>query len=65
MVTYYDDNFGHWSDTHDPDVVAFYEQVQRESVKKECIECGKVVKIRPNYDICNNCANHIERGVGF
>jgi hypothetical protein len=59
MGSYYDDNFGHWEDMDDPDMVDFYHQVQRESVLKKCADCG-----RPDYGICGACADRAERG-GF
>jgi len=42
-MTYYDENFGHWDNMDDPDMVAFYHQVQRESVEKKCQGCGRLV----------------------
>ena len=61
MAEYYDDNFGRW-DIEDDDDVAFYRQVQRESVLKICSGCGQEVRLRPSYAICNSCADKIERG---
>jgi hypothetical protein len=61
MRSYYDDNFGHW-DIRDEDDVAFYHKVQRDSVVKKCGHCGRKVKIRREYYICNACADKIERG---
>lgn len=58
----YDDNFGHWHDSHDPEVRQFYRQVQRQSVRKTCERCGRTVRIRPEYAYCNSCADAIERG---
>jgi hypothetical protein len=63
MTTYYDDNFGHWDDMDDPDMVDFYHQVQRENVEKECKGCGRMVMLRPDYAICNACATKLERGM--
>jgi hypothetical protein len=63
-MTYYDDNFGFWEDMDDPEMRWFYEQVQRESVLKECVDCGRMVKIRPDYECCNRCANLREGGFG-
>lgn len=60
--SYYDDNFGHWEDMDDPDMQAFYHQVQRDSVRKRCAGCGCMVKIRRDYSICNSCADRAERG---
>jgi hypothetical protein len=61
--TYYDDNFGHWHDMDDPDNQAFYHQVQRESVRKKCQHCGRTVKLRRDYVICNACAEKVEQGL--
>jgi hypothetical protein len=65
MAEYYDDNFGHWSDMDDPDNQEFYRKVQKESVWKECQKCGRRVKLRPEYGICNSCADAMERGMDF
>ena len=61
MPTYYDDNFGHWEIESQEDL-DFYRQVQKENVEKECQGCGRIVKIRPDYAYCNNCADKLERG---
>lgn len=42
---FYDDNFGEWDDMDDPDAVEFYQQVQAESVEKECAICGRTVRL--------------------
>ena len=63
MTSYYDDNFGHW-EMEDEEDVAFYHQVQRESVMKRCKGCDRKVKIRRSYAYCDPCADHIERGGG-
>ena len=60
---YFDDNFGQWDDMDDDDVHAFYLQVQRESVTKECDGCGRMVKLMPHYAYCDSCATKIERGI--
>jgi len=65
MGTYYDDNFGHWDNTDDPEVRAFYHKVQRESVIKACKGCGRKVRLRRDYVICNACADRAERGGDF
>ena len=61
MQTYYDDNFGFW-DIRDQEDVDFYHKVQREGVEKTCVDCGRRVKIRPDYECCNGCADIRERG---
>jgi len=65
VPTYYDDNFGFWENMDGPDGEdnrEFYKQVQRESVWKKCTSCGRRVRIRPDYAICNSCADKRERG---
>jgi len=64
MPTYYDDNYGHW-DINDEDDLAFYKRVQKENVWKTCERCGARVKLRPDYGICNTCADAIERGFEY
>lgn len=62
MAGYYDDNFGFYENMDEPEMTEFYDQVQRESVDKECQGCGRHVRIRPDYAYCNSCAERIERG---
>jgi hypothetical protein len=59
--TYYDDNFGHYEIESEEDV-GFYHQMQAASVWKKCADCGRKVKIKPDYAICNSCADRQERG---
>jgi len=61
MPTFYDDNFGHY-EIEDEDDVAFYFEMQRESVEKEWKGCGRMVRIKPDYALCNSCADKVERG---
>ncbi len=60
--TYYDDNFGHWDDTDDLDVQAFYFRVQQQSVEKTCQGCKRKVRLMPQYAYCDSCATKLERG---
>ena len=62
-MTYYDDNFGHWDDMDDIDVLNYYHYVQRVSVDKECEGCGRIVRLLPNYGYCDSCATARERGM--
>ena len=59
--TYIDDNFGAYDIDSDEDI-AWYHHVQSESVWKICKACNKRVKLRPDYGICNSCAEVLERG---
>lgn len=65
MSTYYDENFGVWSDMDEEGMVEFYHQVQRESVQKVCKQCGETVRIRRQYAICNSCADANEKGYAY
>lgn len=62
--TFVDDNFGTW-DIENQDDIDFYFQVQRESRRKKCQGCGRMVKLRPDYAYCNSCADARERGGDF
>jgi hypothetical protein len=59
--SYYDDNYGHY-DIQDQDDVDFYFQTQKQSVRKKCQGCGRMVRIKPDYAYCNSCADKLERG---
>ena len=61
MTMYYDDNFGEY-DIQDEEDLEFYHRVQQESVEKVCECCGRTVRLRPDYGICNSCAEILERG---
>jgi len=56
-MEFFDDNFGHWDNMDDPDMVDFYFQTQRENVQKVCRCCGRTVMLRPDYDLCGQCAD--------
>lgn len=64
MTIYYDDNFGAYDEElmESEDGQEFYERVQNESVEKICECCGRKVRLRPDYGICNTCAETLERG---
>lgn len=55
MTQYYDDNFGHWGQCDDEDI-AWYHDVQAQSVEKTCEGCGRKVRLLPHYVYCHSCA---------
>jgi hypothetical protein len=61
MRTVYDDNFGHW-DIEDEDDMEMYRKFQETNVEKECVGCGRLVRIQPQYDVCDSCATKREQG---
>jgi len=60
--TYIDDNFGVYNIESEEDV-EWYHQVQKELIWKTCERCERRVKLRPDYGICNNCMEMLERGL--
>ena len=68
-MSYYDSNFGRWDMPDDPadreEMLEFYDDVQRKSVLKKCLGCGRMVKILPNYGYCDACATAREQGADF
>ena len=64
MATLYDDNYGFYDQGDDPEeAVRFYKEVQADSVWKKCKRCGRRVKLRRDYAICNSCCERMERGL--
>lgn len=61
---YYDDNFGEYTIQSEEDI-DFYHEMQALSVVKTCVDCGKTVKIKHDYEVCNSCADRRERGLGY
>jgi Zn finger protein HypA/HybF involved in hydrogenase expression len=61
MASYYDDNFGHYTIETEEDI-EFYHEVQRQSVKTTCRQCDGVFMLKRGYDLCNRCADEMERG---
>ena len=64
MRSYYDDNYGVYH-IESADDVAFYHDVQKRSVLKTCRVCGRKVKLQPDYDLCNACAEQMESGMQY
>ena len=65
----YDDNFGDYDmgecEQDREDNMAFYRDVQRNSVWKVCSICGRKVKLLPHYDKCDSCCRAIEGGYQY
>ncbi len=61
MATYHDDNFDCY-EIRDEDDVDFYKSVQKRSRLKKCHECGRMVRLLPDYAYCNSCADRMEQG---
>jgi rRNA maturation endonuclease Nob1 len=64
MPGYYDDNFG-WYEIESEEDVEFYHHTQHISVEKICQGCGRKVRLKPDYAICNSCADRAERGMEY
>lgn len=65
MASYYDDNFGQWEGMDEEENREFYRTVARRSVRKRCVGCKRMVRILPDYEVCNSCAEKRERGGDF
>ena len=63
-ATYVDDNFGTYEIRNEEDV-DFYFATHRASKLKKCVDCGRMVRIKPEYECCNSCADARERGFGY
>ena len=62
-MSYYDDNYGWWEGSDDPESDAWFrDHVQRSSVEKTCAGCGRKVRLMPDYDVCDSCATKREAG---
>lgn len=61
MAAAYEDNFGFWF-IDGPEELAFFEHVQRESVRTICKRCDKPVRLMPPKDLCALCACALEYG---
>lgn len=61
MASYYDDNFGHWEIESEEDI-EFYHEVQRDSFRTTCRQCGGVFMLKRGYNLCNGCADRMESG---
>ena len=69
-MSYHDDNYGAWEgmEPSHPDYednLEFYRQTQATNIEKECVICGCMVMIQPQYDKCGSCADAIEQGRGY
>jgi hypothetical protein len=61
-----DDNFGVYDMGDDPEgTMEFYRYVQKNSVRKKCKGCGRMVKIMPQYAYCDPCTRKREMGMDF
>lgn len=61
MTEVYDDNFGFWTvDT--PEEQAFFDHVQRLSVRISCERCDNPVRLMPPRTMCARCLSALEFG---
>jgi hypothetical protein len=57
----YEDNFGFW-DIDGQEEQAFFEYVQRQSVKKTCDRCERPARLMPSKTLCASCVTALECG---
>ena len=61
MGAAYEDNFGFW-DLDEPEELAFFHHVQRQSVGAVCKRCERIVHLMPPRIFCAPCASALECG---
>jgi hypothetical protein len=61
MAAVYEDNFGFW-DIDGQEEQAFFDDVQRQSVKKTCDRCDRPVRLMPSKILCASCVTALECG---
>ena len=61
MAAMYEDNFGFWQ-IDCPEEHAFFEHVQRQSVRAICQRRKRVVQLISNKTICARCVSALEYG---
>jgi hypothetical protein len=61
MGAAYEDNFGFWN-LDEPEELAFFRNVQRQSVRAVCKRCECTVHLMPPKIICAPCAAALECG---
>ena len=57
----YEDNFGFW-DIDEPEELAFFEHVQRQSVFIACERCERSVRLISSKTLCATCVSALECG---
>ena len=61
MAAVYEDNFGFW-EIDCPEESAFFEHVQRQSLRTACTRCERPVRLMPTKAVCARCASALECG---
>jgi hypothetical protein len=61
MAAVYEDNFGFW-DIDGQEEDAFFDYVQRQSVKRICDRCDRPVRLMPSKTLCASCVTALECG---
>jgi hypothetical protein len=61
MAAAYEDNFGFWH-LDDPEERAFFQHVQRHSVRTMCKRCGETVRLMAPKILCAACVFALECG---
>jgi hypothetical protein len=62
MSSFYEDNFGFYSVDDDPEELAFFLHIKKQSVGKKCVRCKKKVQLQPSIIICASCTSALEYG---
>jgi hypothetical protein len=60
MSEFYNDLTNQWEESEQDNRVKFARRQRRRSVLTTCRQCGDRVKLPPEYDLCNRCADFNE-----
>ena len=62
MSSLYEDNFGFYAIDDDPEELAFFLHIKKQSIGKKCVRCKKKVRLQPSIIICASCSSALEYG---
>ena len=60
----YSGSYG-WMEIESDEDMEFYNETVKNSVEKECKNCGELVLLRRDYSSCNSCMERLERMGGY
>jgi hypothetical protein len=62
MSTAYEDNFGFYCSDDNPEELAFFMHIKRQSIAKVCVRCNQNVHLQPQRILCATCTQALEYG---
>lgn len=62
MSSAYEDNFGFYCSDDNPEELAFFMHIKRQSIAKMCVRCNQKVRLQPQRVLCATCTQALEYG---